>query len=107
MHYSLIYNQSVEEVYNALAKMKELGYIIIIDSSLFMRFEYNICLKLADAILIRKKELNSSLASNNPFNQTLFKTYYEYGKVVIFEEIPSREDSELINELTCLIIDKN
>lgn len=107
VHSPLIYNQSVEEVYNTLAKMKELGYIIIIDSSLFMRFEYNICLKLADAILIRKKELNSSLASNNPFNQTLFKTYYEYGKVVIFEEIPSREDSELINELTCLIIDKN
>lgn len=33
--------------------------------------------------------------------------YYEYGKVVIFEGIPKECDVELINELTCLIIDKN
>jgi hypothetical protein len=72
-----------------------------------MSFEYNICLRLADAILIRKNELVNSLVSNNPFNQKLFKAYYEYGKVVIFEEIPKECDIELINELTCLIIDKN
>ena len=54
-----------------------------------------------------KNELTNSLISNNPFNQRLFNMYYEYGKVVIFEGIPKECDVELINELTCLIIDKN
>lgn len=107
LHIAKIFNESVESIYNAIIKIKELGYIIIIDSSIFMSFEYNICLRLADAILIRKNELVNSLVSNNPFNQKLFKAYYEYGKVVIFEEIPKECDIELINELTCLIIDKN
>lgn len=51
--------------------------------------------------------ITNSLISNNPFNQRLFNMYYEYGKVVIFEGIPKECDVELINELTCLIIDKN
>ena len=107
LHTAKIFNESVESIYHAMIKIKELGYIIIIDSSIFMSLEYNICLKLADAILIRKNELTNSLISNNPFNQRLFNTYYEYGKVVIFEGIPKECDVELINELTCLIIDKN
>lgn len=107
LHTAKIFNESVESIYHAMIKIKELGYIIIIDSSIFMSLEYNICLKLADAILIRKNELTNSLISNNPFNQRLFNMYYEYGKVVIFEGIPKECDVELINELTCLIIDKN
>lgn len=107
LHTAKIFNESVESIYHAMIKIKELGYIIIIDSSIFMSLEYNICLKLADAILIRKNELTNSLISNNPLNQRLFNMYYEYGKVVIFEGIPKECDVELINELTCLIIDKN
>ena len=35
-----------------------------------------------------------------------FKKYYQEGMVVIYEGIPQEVDVEMINELSCIIIDK-
>lgn len=106
VHAPRIYAQSQEEVFNNLVKIKELGFIIVVDSSIFMNLEYNLCLKLADAVLIREKEVENSLLSGNFVNQNFFQMLYDNGIVVIMEKIPLEEDQELINELTCLIVDQ-
>ena len=69
--------------------------------------EFSASLKIADAVLIRKNECKHSITMSNPFNKCLFDEYYEHSKVVIFEAIPSETDASLINELTCLVIDKD
>ena len=40
------------------------------------------------------------------YSQDLFKKYYQEGMVVIYEGIPQEVDVEMINELSCIIIDK-
>lgn len=107
IHAPLIIKLSPEEVFGAITKVKELGFVVIIDSTIFMNIEFSASLKIADAVLIRKNECKHSITMSNPFNKCLFDEYYEHSKVVIFEAIPSETDASLINELTCLVIDKD
>lgn len=83
-----------------------MGFVLIADSTIFMNIQKNICLKEMDAIIIRKFECDESIYANNYFNQDLFKKYYQEGMVVIYEGIPQEVDVEMINELSCIIIDK-
>ena len=98
--------ESMLKVKKKCLTIKELGFIIVVDSSIFMNLEYNLCLKIADAVLIREKEVENSLLSGNFVNQNFFQMLYDNGIVVIMEKIPLEEDQELINELTCLIVDQ-
>ena len=107
IHVPKIQDYDTGYIYNLIQKLKDLGYIIIIDSTIFMNFKYSVCLKISDAIIIRNDELDSSLTHNNLFNKKIFESFYENSKVVIFEKIPKEEDIEIINELTCLLIDNN
>lgn len=107
IHAPLIIKLSPEEVFNAIVKVKELGFVVIVDSTIFMNIEFSASLKIADAVLVRKNECKHSITMSNPFNQCLFDKYYEHSKVVIFEAIPQETDINLINELTCLVIDKD
>lgn len=104
-HIPKINNYDTKYVFETIQKAKDMGFIVIIDSTFFMNFKYNVCLKIADAIIIRNNELDLSLTKNNIFNKKLFESFYEEGKVVIFEKIPNEDDIEIINELTCLLID--
>ncbi len=106
LHAPLIIKEEAVDVFNAILKLKTLGYIIIVDSTIFMNLKYSVCLKLADAVLIRKEETTNSLIEANPFNQLIIKNFYEDGKVVIYEKIYPDDAQDLINELTCLIVDK-
>lgn len=107
LHCEKIKDYETSYVFNAIQKLKDLGYIIIIDSSIFMNFKYNVCLKISDAVIIRDNELDVSLTNNNLINKKIFEYFYENSKVVIFEKIPKEEDIEIINELTCLLVDNN
>lgn len=105
-HAPKIMNHKVKEMYDNILKAKDMGFVVIIDSTIFMDFNYNICLKPSDAVIIRKGELNSALTTNNLFNKKMFESFYEDSKVVIFEELPKEEDLCIINELTCLFVDE-
>lgn len=105
-HLPVIMDVSSQELFEILVKIKQMGFVIIVDSTIFMNLLYNNSLRIADAILIRKEEMKESLSCNNPYNQKLFKFYYDDGKVVIFEQIPQEKDASLINELTCLMINR-
>ena len=83
-----------------------MGFIVIVDSTIYMNLQYNIALSLVDALLIRKQESLHSLLNHNPLNQVIFKEMYQQNKVIIFETIPTEEDLEMINELTCLIVER-
>lgn len=107
LHCEKIKDYETSYVFNIIQKLKDLGYIIIIDSSIFMNFKYNVCLKISDAVIIRDNELDVSLTNNNLINKKIFEYFYENSKVVIFEKIPKEEDIEIINELTCLLVDNN
>ena len=107
LHCEKIKDYETSYVFNTIQKLKDLGYIIIIDSSIFMNFKYNVCLKISDAVIIRDNELDVSLTNNNLINKKIFEYFYENSKVVIFEKIPKEEDIEIINELTCLLVDNN
>lgn len=107
IHAPLILKLSGENVFNHILKLKEMGFIIIVDSTIFMNIEFSTSLKIADAVLVRKNECQNSIIESNPYNKCLFNEYYENGKVLIFETIPSETDADLINELTCLVIDKD
>lgn len=107
LHSEKIKDFETSYVYNSIQKLKDLGYVVIIDSTIFMNFKYNICLKISDAVIIRDNELDVSLTSNNLINKKIFEYFYENSKVVIFEKIPKEEDLEIINELTCLLVDNN
>ncbi len=105
-HAPKIINHSVNEMYGNIIKAKELGFVVIVDSTIFMDLNYNICVKPCDAIIIRKQELKASLTDHNIFNKRIFESFYDDAKVVIFEELPKEEDLCIINELTCLFIDE-
>lgn len=105
-HAPKIMNHNVKEMYDNINKAKELGFVVIVDSTIFMDLSYNICVKASDAVIIRKGELKNSLTDNNNFNKKLFESFYDECKVVIFEEVPKEEDLSIINELTCLFIDE-
>ena len=107
LHVPKIKDFEIDYIYNTIQKLKDLGYVIIVDSTIFMNFKYNVCLKISDAIIIRNNELDSSLTENNFINKKIFESFYENSKVVIFEKIPKEEDIEIINELTCLLVDNN
>lgn len=104
-HAPVILEKTPKEVFETIQKIKEMGFIVIVDSTIFMNLSYTLALKIADALIIRKSESKESLATSNPYNQKLFEAFYEGEKVVIFEEIPQEKDASLINELTCLMIE--
>lgn len=106
LHMPLHVQISDEKVYELVHQLKTMGFILIADSSIFMNLRYSITMKEMDAILIRKDECDIPLSKNNPFNIALFNAYYDEGKVVVFASIPKEEDAELINELTCLIVER-
>ncbi len=106
LHLPLLMEIKPEEVFELISKLKNMGFVIVVDSTIYMRLEYNTCMRLSDALIVRKDECKNSLLNGNPFNKALFSSYYNEGKVVIFESIPLEEDKELINELTCLIIER-
>lgn len=106
LHLPIIIDITPQELFEIILKVKAMGFVIIIDSTIFMNLLYNNSLRIADAILIRKKEMKESLSLNNPYNQKLFESYYDNGKVVVFEEIPQEKDASLVNELTCLMINR-
>lgn len=106
LHLPVNVQMNYEKVYELVNRLKKMGFILIADSSIFMNLEHSTSMKEIDAILIRKNECGKSLSRNNPFNVALLNAYYDEGKVVVFESIPEEEDAELINELTCLIVER-
>lgn len=106
LHLPLNVQMNGEKVFELVNKLKTMGFILIADSSIFMNLEHSASMKEIDALLIRENECCVSLSKDNPFNVALLNTYYDKGKVIIFESIPKEDDVELINELTCLIIER-
>ena len=106
IHLPLISDLDTKTCFEQIVKLKNMGFVLIADSTIFMNIQKNICLKEMDAIIIRKFECDESIYANNYFNQDLFKKYYQEGMVVIYEGIPQEVDVEMINELSCIIIDK-
>lgn len=106
LHIPPIYQIEVKRVYEVVNQCIAMGFIVIVDSTIYMNLQYNIAISLADALLIRKYECLNSLLNHNPLNQLLFKEMYQQNKVIIFEKIPNEEDAEIINELTCLIVER-
>lgn len=106
IHLPLISDLDTKTCFEQIVKLKNMGFVLIADSTIFMNIKKNICLKEMDAIIIRKFECDDSIYANNYFNQDLFKKYYQEGMVVIYEGIPQEVDVEMINELSCIIIDK-
>lgn len=106
LHLPLNVQMSAEKVFELINKLKTMGFMLIADSSIFMNLEYSASMKEIDALLIRKNECDISLSKDNPFNVALLNAYYDKGKVIIFESIPKEDDVELINEFTCLIVER-
>lgn len=95
------------DVFNNLNKIRQLGYTIYVDSSIFMSLPFSVCTKLAEGVLIRKNEILESLTEGNFFNKMVFKTLNENGYKLIFEDVPKEEDGDLIDEKSYLIINKD
>ena len=106
LHSPVIKDFITQEVYEIINKLHNLGFTLIADSTIFMNLKLNVTMKWIDAIIIRKNECDESIYEQHLFNQNLFNTYYSEGKVLIFEDIPSENDIEMINELTCLFVPK-
>ena len=106
LHVPPIYPIETKRVYEIVNQCIAMGFIVIVDSTIYMNLQYNIALSLVDALLIRKQESLHSLLNHNPLNQVIFKEMYQQNKVIIFETIPTEEDLEMINELTCLIVER-
>lgn len=106
LHLPPIIDFSSEKLFEIVHKLKELGFVLIADSTIFMNLNYSIALKEIDAVLIRESECRESISSNNPYNLSLINSYYDEGKVVVFGCIPNPEDAPLINPLTCLIVER-
>lgn len=106
LHIPPIIKLSCEKMYEMITKLKSMGFVLIADSTIFMNLEYHILMKQMDAIIIRDFECQTSLSNGNPHIIALLNSYYDEGKVVVFACIPQKEDVELINQLTCLIIER-
>lgn len=106
IHLPVIFDITPQEVFELILKVKNMGFIIVVDSTIFMNLLYSNSIRISDAVIVRKNEMKESLSLNNVYNQKLFESYYDEGKVVIFEEIPQEKDASLVNELTCLIINR-
>lgn len=105
-HAPKIINHNPEQMYRNILKAKELGFSVIVDSTIYLDFSYNICVKPSDAIIVRQNEYENALTQHNLLNKKIFEFIYQQGKVVIFEQMPKEEDLCIINELTCIIIDE-
>lgn len=106
VHIPPICDLNTQVCFEQIVKLKNMGFVLIADSTIFMDIKRNICLKEMDAILIRKFECDESFYANNDFNQILFEKYYQEGMVVVYYGIPQEADVKAINELSCVIIDK-
>ncbi|MCM1514569.1 MAG: hypothetical protein NC090_06230 [Anaeroplasma bactoclasticum] len=106
LHTPPIYQVEAKKVYEVVNQCIAMGFIVIVDSTIYMNLQYNITMSRVDALLIRKQESLNSLLDHNPLNQLIFKEMYHQNKVIIFETIPVEEDVEMINELTCLIVER-
>ncbi len=104
VHVPVINNYSTEEVYQSLEKIKSLGFVVIVDSTIFMKLEYMICIRIIDAILIRKNEFEYYITD---FTKTMLDEYYNDGKVIIYEDMVASSLNYPINDLTCVLIERN
>ncbi|MCM1259363.1 MAG: hypothetical protein NC182_00275 [Prevotella sp.] len=106
LHIPPIYQIETKRVYEVVNQCIAMGFVVIVDSTIYMNLQYNIALSLVDALLIRENETIHSLLNHNSLNQLIFKEMYQQNKVIIFETIPNEEDAEMVNELTCLIVER-
>ena len=104
VHVPVINNYQTKEVYETLDKLKLMGFVIIVDSTVFMRLEYTICVNKVDAILIRRNEFEYYMTT---YTKALLDEYYNEGKVIIYEDTIATSLDYPITDLTCLLIERD